>query len=115
MNHVRELADLQEATGEGKAYPFDRGCTFETILKEGGYKWRSARVVLTSRDPESPDLSMEGIIYKSYQNSAKTKHFPRSIEYGPFAVKTHKGGVKRVAERPFRICEFRSGRSQKGG
>ena len=65
-----------------------------TILKEAGYKWRSARVVLTSRDPEYRG-KVEGI-KKILSELGRDEAFFSIDEYGPFAVKK-KGGVKRVA------------------
>jgi transposase len=64
------------------------------ILKEAGFKWRSARVVLTSTDPEyrAKVESIKGILAGLGQDEA----FFSIDEYGPFAVKK-KGGVKRVA------------------
>ena len=65
-----------------------------TILKEAGYRWRSARVVLTSRDPEYRTKleAIKNILSGLGQDEA----FFSIDEYGPFAVKK-KGGVKRVA------------------
>lgn len=64
------------------------------ILKEAGFKWRNARVVLTSTDPEyrAKVESIKGILAGLGQDEA----FFSIDEYGPFAVKK-KGGVKRVA------------------
>jgi transposase len=65
-----------------------------TIIKEAGYRWRRARVVLTSRDPEyrTKVAAIEKILSMLGQDEA----FFSIDEYGPFAVK-HKGGTKRVA------------------
>jgi len=64
------------------------------LIKAAGFRWRKAKVVLTSRDPN----------YRAKLNDIKmTLHelkedeaFFSIDEYGPFAVKT-KGGRKRVA------------------
>lgn len=66
-----------------------------TIIKEAGYKWRSARVVLTSRDPEYQTKvnAIKKILSELGQNEA----FFSIDEYGPFAIK-QKGGIKRVAQ-----------------
>jgi transposase len=65
-----------------------------TILKQAGYRWRSARVVLTSRDPEYR-TKLEAI-KKILSGLGQDEAFFSIDEYGPFAVKK-KGGVKRVA------------------
>jgi hypothetical protein len=64
------------------------------IIEEAGYKWRRARVVLTSADPEYR-IKVNGIkkiLFELGQDEA----FFSIDEYGPFAVKK-RGGVKRVA------------------
>ena len=59
------------------------------ILKDAGYRWRKAKVVLTSRDPEySAKLaSIQNIL----SNLTKNDAFFSIDEFGPFAVKM-KGG-----------------------
>jgi hypothetical protein len=64
------------------------------IIKEAGYKWRRARVVLTSADPEYR-TKVEGI-KRILSELGQDEAFFSIDEYGPFAVKK-KGGVKRVA------------------
>jgi hypothetical protein len=51
-----------------------------TILKKAGYRWRSARIVLTSTDPDYR-IKVEGI-KKICPNSAGTKPFSRSTNMG---------------------------------
>jgi hypothetical protein len=65
-----------------------------TILKRAGYKWRSARIVLTSTDPDYRD-KVDGI-KTILSELGRDEAFFSIDEYGPFAVKK-KGGVKRVA------------------
>jgi hypothetical protein len=68
--------------------------TIRTIIKEAGWKWRHARVVLTSNDPEYR-VKVDAI--KKISSELKPDEAFFSIdEYGPFAIK-EKGGVKRVA------------------
>ena len=63
------------------------------IIKSGGYRWRRAKTVLTSNDPEY-GTKLESI--KSILSELKSDEAFFSIdEYGPFAVK-QKGGTKRV-------------------
>ena len=71
-------------------------CTtvIRTILKQAGYRWRSARIVLTSTDPNYR-IKVEGI-KKILSELGRDEAFFSIDEYGPFAVKK-KGGVKRVA------------------
>src|SRR5215471_16013759 len=64
------------------------------IIKQAGYKWRKARVVLTSNDPEYR-LKVDAIKEILQQLKANEAFFSID-EYGPFAVKK-KGGRKRVA------------------
>jgi hypothetical protein len=65
-----------------------------TIIKAAGYKWRKARVVLTSNDPE---YAVKVAAIKDILAQLKADEAFFSIdEYGPFAVKK-KGGRKRVA------------------
>jgi transposase len=86
------MADLEEVLRR-QGTPLCRE-VIRKILKEAGFKWRSARVVLTSTDPEyrSKVESIKGILAELGQDEA----FFSIDEYGPFAVKK-KGGVKRVA------------------
>ena len=65
-----------------------------TIIKQAGYRWRSARIVLTSTDPDYR-TKVEGI-KKILSELGRDEAFFSIDEYGPFAVKK-KGGVKRVA------------------
>jgi transposase len=64
------------------------------IIEEAGYKWRRARVVLTSTGPEYR-MKVDGI-KKILSELCQDEAFFSIDEYGPFAVKK-KGGVKRVA------------------
>ncbi len=65
-----------------------------SIIKQAGYKWRKARVVLTSNDP---DYRLKVDTIKEILQQLKANEAFFSIdEYGPFAVKK-KGGRKRVA------------------
>ena len=64
------------------------------ILRKAGYKWRCARVVLTSRDQEY--RAKVEAIKKILAELRHDEAFFSIDEYGPFAVKK-KGGVRRVA------------------
>jgi transposase len=59
------------------------------ILKDAGYRWRKAKVVLTSRDPEYSEklANIQDILSKLTRNDV----FFSIDEFGPFAVKM-KGG-----------------------
>ena len=65
-----------------------------SIIKQAGYRWRCARVVLTRRDPEYRAKldAIEEILSRLKPDEA----FFSIDEYGPFAIK-QKGGTKRVA------------------
>jgi hypothetical protein len=68
--------------------------SIEAIIKNAGYRWRKARVVLTSRDPKYR-LKVDAI--KSILRALKSDEAFFSVdEYGPFAVKK-RGGRKRIA------------------
>jgi transposase len=86
------MADLQ-AVLRSQGAPLCKD-VIRKIFKEAGYKWRSARVVLTSTDPEykTKVAGIKTILARLSQDEA----FFSIDEYGPFAVKK-KGGVKRVA------------------
>ena len=64
------------------------------IIKKSGFKWRRAKVVLTSKDPDYRVKveAIKGILSELKEDEA----FFSIDEYGPFAVK-QKGGIKRVA------------------
>jgi transposase len=85
------MGDLQEVLRRQRQ-PLCKD-VIRTILKDAGYKWRSARTVLTSRDPEyrAKVEAINNILSELGQDEA----FFSIDEYGPFAVKK-KGGVKRV-------------------
>jgi transposase len=64
-----------------------------TLIKVAGFKWRKAKIVLTSNDPEY-HAKVEAI--KQILSGLKADEAFFSIdEYGPFAIK-RKGGSKRV-------------------
>jgi transposase len=87
------LADLQYVLREESNVSLALG-SIGTIIKEAGWKWRHARMVLTSHDPEYR-AKVDSI--KEILSGLKPDEAFFSIdEFGPFALKK-KGGVKRVA------------------
>ena len=67
--------------------------TIRALIKAAGFKWRKAKVVLTSKDPDYRN-KVEAI--KRILSELRTDEAFFSIdEYGPFAIK-RKGGTKRV-------------------
>jgi transposase len=64
------------------------------ILKNAGFKWRKARRVLTSNDPDYH--AKVAAIKKILSELKEDQAFFSIDEYGPFAVK-RKGGTKRIA------------------
>jgi transposase len=85
------FADLQ-AVPRRQGQPLCRD-VIGAIIKRAGYKWRKARVVLTSNDPEYKVKveRIQGILSQLKEDEA----FFSIDEYGPFAVKK-RGGRKRV-------------------
>ena len=81
------IADLsQQMTEAGKPASED---VIRTIIKQAGYRWRKARVVLTSNDPEySAKVAKVGSILA---NLAEDEAFFSIDEFGPFAVKAQPG------------------------
>lgn len=63
------------------------------LIQEAGFKWRKAKVVLTSRDPHY--RTKVDAIKKILSNLKEDEAFFSIDEYGPFAIK-RKGGTKRV-------------------
>lgn len=86
------MADLMRVLAE-EGHPM---CcdVIRTIIKEAGWKWRHARVVLTSNDPEY--RTKVDAIKKILSELRSDEAFFSIDEYGPFAIK-QKGGVKQVA------------------
>jgi transposase len=64
------------------------------ITRAAGYRWRKARVVLTSADPTYSEKL--GRIHSILSNLQPNEAFFSIDEYGPFAVKVH-GGRKLTA------------------
>jgi transposase len=87
------LDDLHRVLKEESNVSINRDA-ISIIIKNAGWKWRHARVVLTSNDPEyrAKVEAIKKILSELEPNEA----FFSIDEYGPFAIK-QKGGVKRVA------------------
>jgi transposase len=64
-----------------------------TLIKTAGFKWRKAKVVLTSKDPKYH--SKVKVIKQILSDLKEDEAFFSIDEYGPFAIKK-KGGTKRV-------------------
>jgi hypothetical protein len=86
------LTDL-ETVLRSQGQPLCRD-VIRAIIKGAGYKWRKARIVLTSNDPDYK--SKVDAIQEILSNLRADEAFFSIDEYGPFAVKK-KGGRKRVA------------------
>jgi len=85
------LADLHRVLAENGHRTSRR--RIHALLKAAGFKWRKARVVLTSNDP---DYHSKVAAIKQILSGLKDDEAFFSIdEYGPFAIK-QKGGTKRV-------------------
>ncbi|MFP5236652.1 MAG: IS630 family transposase [Acidobacteriota bacterium] len=87
------LEDLRTALGT--EYNDSISCdVIREIIVKAGWKWRLARRVLTSNDPEYREKVDR--IKKTLAGLGNDEAFFSVDEYGPFAVKK-KGGLKRVA------------------
>jgi transposase len=86
------MAELQRILCQG-AHPAG-AASIRAIIKESGFKWRHARVVLTSNDPDYK-AKVEAIT-KILSVLKSDEAFFSVDEYGPFAIKM-KGGKKLVA------------------
>ena len=86
-----KMADFKEILAK-KRYP---ACpdVIRIITKNAGYRWRKARVVLTSQDPEYREKLER--IQDVLRNLKADEAFFSIDEFGPFAIKT-KGGRKLV-------------------
>jgi hypothetical protein len=87
------LADMKAALDKQVHHPISCGVIREIIVN-AGWKWRLARRVLTSNDPEYRQKLDR--IKKTLAELGKDEAFFSVDEYGPFAIKK-KGGRKRVA------------------
>ena len=86
------LADMKAALGE--EYNDAISCdVIREIIVNAGWKWRLARWVLTSNDPEYREKVDR--IKQTLAGLGKDEAFFSIDEYGPFAIKK-KGGLKRV-------------------
>ena len=86
------MADLQHVLSN-EGHPMS-GSVIHTIIQEAGWKWKHARFVLTSNDPEY--RAKVDAIKKILAELQPDEAFFSIDEYGPFAIKK-KGGVKQVA------------------
>jgi hypothetical protein len=59
------------------------------IIKAAGYKWRKAKVVLTSNDPNYKEKL--ALIHSILSNLQPDEAFFSIDEYGPFAIKMKAG------------------------
>jgi transposase len=86
-----KMADFKEVLAKN-GYP---ACpdVIRKITKDAGYRWRKARVVLTSQDPEYREKLER--IHDVLGNLKEDEAFFSIDEFGPFAIKT-KGGRKLV-------------------
>ena len=82
-----KMEDLSRVLSE-KGKPAGEG-VLRKIIKSAGYRWRRARVVLTSNDPEFSDKVRR--IQDILANLAQDESFFSIDEYGPFAIKDQPG------------------------
>ncbi len=65
----------------------------KTIIKNSGFQYKKAKIVLTSNDPEYKQKVQ--VITNILSNLGSKEKFFSVDEYGPFAIKTH-GGISLV-------------------
>ena len=84
-----KMVDLQRMLAK-RGYPACSG-VIRAVIREAGYRWKSARVVLTSTDPEYREKLIH--IQEILANLQDDERFFSVDEYGPFAVKMKAGRV----------------------
>lgn len=84
-----KLADLQQ-TLAARGFPASDSVIREAIRK-AGFRWRSAKVVLTSTDPEYREKVQH--VRTVLSQLADDERFFSIDEYGPFAIKAKPGRV----------------------
>jgi transposase len=87
-----KMDDLKQRLHEN-GYPLCKDVIRE-VIKSAGYRWRKAKVVLTSSDPEYREKLER--IHSILSTLGRDERFFSIDEFGPFAVKM-KGGRKLVA------------------
>lgn len=84
-----KMADLQEALAKrGMAVCKD---VIRQAIQKAGFRWRSAKVVLTSTDPQYREKLAR--VQMVLSNLRENERFFSIDEYGPFAVKAKSGRV----------------------
>jgi transposase len=82
-----KISDLKSALGAGGKRSTHRNIV--AVIKKAGYRWKQARVTLTSRDPEY--RSKLDTIQSALSNLGENEAFFSIDEFGPFAVKMRGG------------------------
>ena len=82
-----KMVDLQRMLAR-RGYSAGSG-VIRSVIREAGYRWKSARVVLTSTDPEYREKLLH--IQEILANLQGDERFFSIDEYGPFAVKMKAG------------------------
>lgn len=83
------MDDLQHVLA-ARGFAADKG-VIRQIIKSAGYKWRKARTVLTSNDPDYREKLDK--VHHILFNLKKDERFFSIDEYGPFAIKLMGGRV----------------------
>jgi transposase len=82
-------ADIKKVLEE-KGFPVCLA-VIRKIIKNAGFRWKMARVVLTSKDPEYREKLNH--VHEVLANLKETERFFSIDEYGPFAIKI-RGGAR---------------------
>jgi transposase len=96
------LTDLQKVL-RSQRQPLCRD-VIRTIIQRAGYKWRKARIVLTSQDPEYR-VKIEAI-KKILSELKKDEAFFSIDEFGPFAVKKRCGRKRVGPEESYTVPQW---------
>jgi hypothetical protein len=91
-----KMCDLQKCIAQNGMHLSRE--VIRTVIKSAGYKWRHAKIVLTSTDPEYREKLKR--IQEILSNLKDDERFFSIDEFGPFAVKA-KGGRKLVAPNEY--------------
>ena len=84
-----KMADLRKVLKNSGHFACDH--VIRAIIKDAGYKWKSARVVLTSTDPKYREKYQH--IQNILSNLKDDERFFSIDEFGPFAIKVKAGRV----------------------
>jgi transposase len=92
------LSDLRAVLSSGGTIATQRNISI--VIKRAGYRWKQARVTLTSKDPEY--RSKVAVIHQTLSRLEEDEAFFSIDEFGPFAVKM-RGGTSLQGPKQLRM------------